>query len=223
MHIPPFAAVLLSITLAGPAFAEDKPAYPSALLNEIRPGNELPDLLADTPRLLERFDRDGNGLNAADITFAEQTLQAQFRANAAGRMLHMDLNADNKVTKDEVRMTSSQNGPDTPALFESRLRNIMRDDANGDGVLTLDEALSSGINHGCRRPVNDMGAQLLALDLNKDGTLTQAELDKVATGIFKSFDANNDGVISSKEYEAARPAFRTNVNEPPSNPDCLMR
>lgn len=222
----PLAASLLSLTLytgATAAEADKHPAYPASLVNELRPGNELADYLNVTPRLLERFDRDDNGLDASDIKIAEQSAQAQTRANTAGQFLRMDLNTDNKVTRQEIIDTSATRQHSTQALIDNQVRRVMRDDKNGDDLLTLDEALASAATYSCRRPGADFGEQLLALDPDKNGRLTTAELTTIATGLFKTYDSNGDGVISSKEYEAGRTLVRITTPAPPASPDCLTR
>ncbi|MDO8291134.1 MAG: hypothetical protein Q7T44_18125 [Parvibaculum sp.] len=222
----PLTATLLSLTLytgATAAVADKRPVYPASLVNELRPGNELADYLNIIPRLLERFDRDDNGLDARDIALSEQKAQAQIRANAASQFLRMDLDGDNKVTRQEVSDTSAQRQHSTQALIDNQVRRAMRDDKNGDGVLTLSEALASAEAHGCRRPTADFGEQLLALDPGKNGHLTSAELSTIATGLFKTYDSNSDGVISTKEYETGRTLVHIATFTPPTNPDCLMR
>ena len=48
----------------------------------------------------------------------------------------------------------------------------------------------------------DMMRRLQEFDLDKDGSITQAEIDQVRQGQVAQFDANKDGTLSLEEYQA---------------------
>ena len=61
-----------------------------------------------------------------------------------------------------------------------------------------------GARHGMQQRGGERGgfAMMEQFDLNKDGNLTQAEIDQARKDKFGKFDANKDGKLSLKEFEA---------------------
>ena len=56
------------------------------------------------------------------------------------------------------------------------------------------------------------GNALAQFDTNKDGAVTQAEIDEMRTSRLKQFDKNNDGKLSLEEYQALwLDAYRTQM------------
>lgn len=56
------------------------------------------------------------------------------------------------------------------------------------------------------------GNALAQFDANKDGAVTQAEIDETRTGRLKQFDKNGDGKLSLEEYQALwLDAYRTEM------------
>lgn len=103
-------------------------------------------------------------------------------------------------------------------------------DANGDGRVTLQEYLAFNArmtlvwgdtdNDGRVSKAearSKMGARGALIDLywnridtNRDGYLTRAEMDVMATQGFRRADANNDGVLDQAEVAAAQRNGRGN-------------
>lgn len=62
---------------------------------------------------------------------------------------------------------------------------------------------SRGHRPGMHESMRERGfAMMEQLDLNKDGTLTQDEIDQARKDQLAKFDTNKDGKLSLKEYEA---------------------
>lgn len=58
------------------------------------------------------------------------------------------------------------------------------------------------MRHAMRGPAAGGPAQIEQFDANKDGNVTQAEVNQVRTERFAKFDANKDGKLSLQEFEA---------------------
>jgi Ca2+-binding EF-hand superfamily protein len=74
---------------------------------------------------------------------------------------------------------------------------IEQADADGDGVITLDEAKAQG------------AARFAKMDANQDGTISQADRKARAEARFAETDTNKDGEISPEEMTAAREQRQT--------------
>ena len=195
---------LPSILASGPGAqaGEANPAYLPYIAQSLQAGNELDDYLNRLPDMIKRYDSDDNGLDANDIRRENQRQFARRRANIASTLLRLDLNADNKVTREEAKEASPIYGRDR------QMNQLMLSDVNHDGVVTLDEALANvKPGENCSNNLT-YPALLLTADTNKDGHLTAEELKGIGTTIFKTYDDNNDGVISTTEYTAHRNQFR---------------
>lgn len=207
------AALLCGLTVP-PAAAETSKdilttsAYPSSLIGAIRAGNQLPDVLSALPNLIDRYDRNGDGLDEKDITLLRQIEQANARASHVSLMLNMDLNADDKVTPDEAIASYPGNGTPSPNVTERRLQQAMRDDLNHDGEVTLNEALAAAASDNCGQRFRESPDEFLALDPNNDGRLTKDELNTIAKTIFIAFDDDKNGVISTSEFQVHSGQFR---------------
>lgn len=86
-------------------------------------------------------------------------------------------------------------------------------DTNGDGKVTLDEALAAAKARFDKRDKNkdgvltkdelgERGQRLFAkADTNNDGKITAAERDAAVRAMFAAKDANKDGVLTKDEYK----------------------
>lgn len=199
----PGVAMLALAAQAG----ETGPAYSQHVVGKLRAGNEQKDYIEELPRLIERYDSDGDGLDRADLERERQRQLARHRASKANEMLKMDLNADNKVTREEATaFWSSARKPATN--IEQKINRLMADDTDHDGELTLEETLASVQTATACLPYLGIPSDILAADPNDDGRVTQEELKDMGRAIFAAFDDNKDGVISTSEYSVHRNQFR---------------
>ena len=177
------------------------------MVGKLRAGNEQRDYIEKLPHLIERYDSDDDGLDKADLERESQRQLAKQRASKANEMLTMDLNADNKVTREEAKAfwSSARNHATN---IEQRINRPMADDTDHDGELTLEEALASVQTATACLTYLAIPTDILAADPNDDGRVTQEELKDMGRAIFAAFDDNKDGVISTSEYSLHRNQFK---------------
>ena len=208
--------------LALPAAAQQIDAVTQTFLSHLQPGATLS---AYTERLRQEFrqldaDRDGV-LTAADADLHEAVAKAQARANAAMQLLRFDLDRDGAVTADEVRRflayeRRSQTGSAAAQATEAEVSRIMAADKDGDGKVTLAEAMSAAE----AQPENRYSwmfsqsarvRQLLALSRSGDGRLTLADFEAAGAQQFRAADTDNNGTISQEELNAFRQRMMEDV------------
>ncbi|MGH7163369.1 MAG: EF-hand domain-containing protein [Planctomycetota bacterium] len=138
----------------------------------------------------DRYDADKDGAiskeearSAADKFFAGRGGRGK-----AGEALfrNADKDGDGKITREEW--------PLRPEAFD-------RLDANGDGVVTADEAATAGPRKGEGRGGDDASHFLGRHDANRDGKVTKEEFPNETR--FAEIDADGDGVLSVGEVEEA--------------------
>lgn len=169
---------------------------PDVLLSQFHSGSTIEQYVAQVVAKLRIADRDGNGLDRVDVDFERQTAQASVRASAIGDILRYDLNADLKVTRAELEQVF----PGKADYREQSIAHVIeRNDANGDGAITIEEAADASMRD--RHKDSSLEA-LLALDPNRDGRLMPAELQNIAQHAFKIVDQDSNGVISKDEDAA---------------------
>lgn len=196
----PFAVGTVATVAAGAiAFAyvsnhKSDDASTDILLTSLYPNTALEQYMSQIVSMMRGADREGDGLQRADVEFARASRLAQQRASSISGILRYDLNGDFKVSKDEMMQFM-------PGGLAGRNYGVQQQfnelDKDGDHIITIEEAAqkifaSSG---------NDRPEDLLGLDPNKDGTLTLVELRSVAETFFASFDKDGNGILSPKEYE----------------------
>lgn len=198
------AAGLVAVLAGGARAAADYTAIPEVLRKRIQPGMLLEHYVNAIMQQFRSVARGKTGIDQASIDAAVAAMAGQARQQALMRFLPMDLNGDGKVTRDEVvsflsgQMYSNFNNGDINLVLDRQVSEIMKADANGDGVIDLEEMRAAA-----RPPaIPDEWKQLLALSPRKDGTLTAMELIKAAEGAFAMVDTNSDGTISRDEFDA---------------------
>ncbi|MEM6493968.1 MAG: hypothetical protein AAF650_06270 [Pseudomonadota bacterium] len=205
-------AALVTASLApAPAAAQDtpndapqnaiaEPPFSETLLQSLRTNANREEYIAQTLRPLRQLDEDQNGLDERDVERQQATERARARASAAQRILSVDFNADLKVERAEML----EYLPGDMARRESAADRLFRRyDKDGDGVITLEEALA--VEPRQRRRANaNIVPELLALDPNGDGRITALELTGIAGAVFDYFDVDRSGTLSREETEAVR-------------------
>lgn len=123
-----------------------------------------------------QYDRNGDGLVSRDEAQAAPRLAASFD--------RLDANKDGQLTRDELRAGRPQAGD----AHRARL------DANKDGMISREEA----------RPTQRLSQNFDALDTDKDGQLSAAEMRAMRSrGSMSEVDTNKDGTVSRDEAKAS--------------------
>ncbi|HYI47288.1 MAG TPA: hypothetical protein VEX35_02380 [Allosphingosinicella sp.] len=147
---------------------------------------------------MRTFDRAGDGVDANDIEFAEQSQRAEQRGQAVGQVLGYDLDRDNRVTRAEIAAAQRREGTQRESTAQQLLE---RFDLDRDDSISLEEALAWPGDHQYDHYTIQLRT-LLAMDPNRDGRTTEQELVALASPVFARFDADRDGRISEEEAKA---------------------
>lgn len=146
--------------------------------------------------LFQQFDRTGNGIDAADIDYFEKQQAAQIHANIASQWLRLDVNADLKVTREEVEGSLSRYRSRAGAMTEQQTKRINEDlkkqidmmflaDANADGVVEGIELYTPQQRRDNEYVYLKKGTAfvkaLLRADPDGDGKVTQTEAALIAS------------------------------------------
>ena len=195
---------LFALTAAGAGIASimptpqdvGSPKATDVLVEQIRPGISLEQYIAQLVSELRQADRDGDGLDAGDIKLARDIAAAQARASVVGEVLRQDLDGDLVVTREEIERAArrSRSRPDLDRQFG-------RFDSNGDGRITIPEALAARRE----RHSSDRLNALLALAPDGNGRITARELRSLAEKTFAGVDNDGDDKISEEEYRRIAP------------------
>jgi hypothetical protein len=208
------ASLLAGIgSLAGAASAGaqnlDMSAMPPTVLQQLRPGATIENVVAQALQPIRQVDTDGNGLDAADIDLREAIDLANMRAGQVSQVLRADLDADGRVTLSEIQQLN---------LVETARRNIELDDpsndrvtselegrylqydVNGDKTIDLQEMMTQPKRSQRRDRQYEQYRALLSADADRDGKVSVAELESVVRQAFLAIDTDGDGEISRREF-----------------------
>ncbi|MGD9869244.1 MAG: hypothetical protein AB7U38_14735, partial [Hyphomicrobiales bacterium] len=176
---------------------------PEFILQHLRGSQE--EFIANVMKPLRGYGERRDSIDAKDVEYLSAAEDAQMRAQFMVRLLSRDMDADGRLSIDELR------NPPTAALRVPGARDRTRDkkairkdmtaDADGDGFLSFPEILeaSKKYRHQTLRTASNQLHQMLALDPDGDGVLTAVELENIARAAFKQFDVNGNGWIDTPE------------------------
>lgn len=228
------STALSGLVLTGPVAAQS-PAVSLALRYlqvRVTPGATLRTYLERYATEFRGFDADGDGaFTEADVVLHEAVASAAARTGALLMTMRADLDGDGAVTADEVRRLyryerrtvapgtappaapQYRSGQPTDEHLDFAVRQSMAADSDGDGRVTLSEALA----HQASKQQAEAGSQpvaqtpwranyqlFLVFDANGDGRITLAELEAAAEAVFGSIDADGNGIASAEEIKAAQ-------------------
>jgi hypothetical protein len=170
---------------------------------QLRENATLDAFILELLRPVRRVDRDGNGLDQAEIALELQRGQAQARAHALFRVFRHDLNGDGIVERTEIAASLSDR--DDSIVARETQEVLEGHDGNRDGRITLAELMGAGVEQAQGDHSIVQLRTLLALDPNHDGHLTAAELRALGEAMFASVDRDGDGRISGAESRGPDP------------------
>lgn len=189
-----------------PAIAE----LPPYLLDRMNRAGTFDDFFKLLRQEAQRTDYDGNGLDAQDLAIGEQAEAARNRASMISQLVILDLDGNGVVTTEEAtrattyqygRRGGDENQEGLQKQIARSIERVMAQDGNGDGTVTLNEALAAPLPDQQRNRRTGRAESLLALDPDSDGRLTMEELKRLAQQAFRAADYDQDGTLSNNELK----------------------
>jgi Ca2+-binding EF-hand superfamily protein len=223
------AALLLG---SGPARAQPSDATPAPSTEEawvitnvsgrMRPGTTMAEAREQLYQRFRQADMDASGtITPRDAELRQSIASAGTRASRIHRWMQSDLDGDGKVSRDEIagRHLQLTAGPmqiggtmvaPTPAqrkeATDQYVAKEMAADADGDGVITFEEALQSANEVIAKQRVGSHYARETVIpdsfDTNRDGTIEFSEFTAVVSRVIARLDTNNNGIFDADEVVA---------------------
>lgn len=188
-------------------------------VREDRHDTELETLAERARDAILSLDMDGGGLSRLDLETKQKLAIADHRAREMGRYTRMDLNGDGKASREEYRVVVRQKFADLEHILEDNARRegkapdyskwfsgypvveshaefsgimAMYDavDTDRDGAISLQEGFEATAKHNqAQEDQLTKAYRYLALDLNRDGNVTPAEIDRAVAAFKRDYKA----------------------------------
>lgn len=182
----------------------------------LRQGDAMEAALRKMARPFWNTDVDGGGVTEADHRLHEKISQADRRGRRVWKWLISDLDGDGVVTRAELeaiygkqaRQPLRSHGVElipTEEQVRQTLDKLVRDalkvDADGNGTITLTEALRAAEAEISKRRRYSSTRHLvpLSLDRDGDGTVSRGEYREAVERVLRAIDQDGDGLFSSQE------------------------
>jgi Ca2+-binding EF-hand superfamily protein len=182
----------------------------------------LAELKLNLESRFRQADMDASGtITPRDAELRQSIASAGTRASRIHRWMQSDLDGDGKVSRDEIagRHLQLTAGPmqiggtmvaPTPAqrkeATDQYVAKEMAADADGDGVITFEEALRSANEVIAKQRVGSHYAREAVIpdsfDTNRDGTIEFSEFTAVVSRVLARLDTNNNGTFDADEVVA---------------------
>jgi Ca2+-binding EF-hand superfamily protein len=184
-------------------------------------GAKVDSVKAKAQMLFINSDLSGKGVSQADYELTEQLYFAGQRQQRVSQWTRYDLDGDGKVTRAEIErarrseairslrphgITITPTPEQIATVLDKLVGQVLADDLDGDGIVTLEEVLEAHRRHMGKQPPPAMTMHLvpLSLDRDGDGIVSRQEFDAAVDEVIARIDTNGDGVVSEEELNAAR-------------------
>ncbi|MFM2391016.1 MAG: hypothetical protein RLZZ437_2571 [Pseudomonadota bacterium] len=178
-------ALCLATSVQAQEAAEDEAAVMPAALSGVdgalakRMQRDMGDVAADAMTLILGYGRDG-AIDRAGIETWLAVERAVARAQVMRRMIEADLDADGTVTAAEIAVIA---GAAEAGIRGRIMQNHALADSDGDGAVSAPEAAARAQGFAMDEVSEGDAARamaLMGLDMDGDGRLTLAEVDRAA-------------------------------------------
>jgi Ca2+-binding EF-hand superfamily protein len=213
--------ILAAPLVAAVAAAQQAPPDPGAYFTSgVAPGTHLRVFINDARQQFRGSDIDMDGtVSQADARIQDETWPKAVWRPVLEELARYDLDFDGIVTRDEILMGVSRrirrnayifpSGDSEESLkqrIEQDVVRLARADRNGDGRIAWDEMLAFARQTPV--PPNSVGGSImstiLAMDEDRDGSVTREEFDGAIERIFRLVDTDRDDVLSKEELDTFR-------------------
>jgi hypothetical protein len=166
--------------------------------------------------VFQQFDRKGDGIDLTDVDTFEKQQAAQMNAGLASQWLRMDLNADLKITRDEVEnsmnqyrrrgVTSEAQNNRINSELKRQVDALFMADADRNGMIEGSELYRpqrQGENENSyTEKTTAFVKALLKGDPNSDGKLTEAEAAFIASQALEGVDVQiSQGLVQRQTIQ----------------------
>jgi Ca2+-binding EF-hand superfamily protein len=203
-------AALAFLALSGGSVNALEAARPSPFVQRsIVPGLTRQAFVVRSASVFDRLDADGDGfLDVADALAYGRAEQALARASNVSRLLAFDLDADGRLSLQEIASGLRRGLPLPDSLASSQTADpdatasavLVVLDANADGRVDVPEMLAIAVPDG---HINPVSAFLQAFPPAGGRLSREAFVSGMLAQAFDRADADGDGVLSAAEVDAA--------------------
>lgn len=211
---------------------------PLALRQHLRPNVTKEDFMSQVMQFLRREGFERKKLTASDIERKKtQALQNARRAQIQNLMFY-DTNFDAQVTLTEARnylievhskrVNGEPSATDNERILsdvENQLKLLKELDTNKDEILTYQEM--SELGEETKTHINEnytsRDQSYLNLDPDKNGELTDLELEALALKAFNNVDKDRDGIIAEEEFKSLDEFHKTNATDAQESKLCEVK
>jgi hypothetical protein len=201
------AALLFGICLlAGPSLADTREDIRSAYIEAAEKTVGAATAAQFFAQMLQRFDRNLDGITKDEIDSAERIQSAAYRGNFAGINLQNDLDGDFRVTRAEIEeVAKNQTGPfnapqktergkkHAQVFLDAHVEQFMKADIDKNGVIEGSEIYAAPYGIGAEGEAYALRVKffriLLNADPNADGRLTEDETTFLREQYLSGIDA----------------------------------
>lgn len=211
---------------------------PMILRQNLRQNITKEDYISQVMQFLRREGVERKKLTVSDMERKKAEAFKNARKSQLQGLINYDTNFDAQVTLAEARndlfeqRTKERNGrisnaDDETILneIENQLQPLKDADANRDEILTYQEM--SELSEERKDQITENSAsqyqQYLNLDPDKNGELTDIELETLALKTFSAVDKDRDGIMAEEEFKSLDEFHKTNATDAQESKLCEIK